>query len=38
VKGMTSIVVDSMKDEDSHPHYMLVTMGEKIEYKFMAVP
>ena len=38
VKGMTSIVVDSMKDEDSKPHYMLVTMGEKIDYEFVAVP
>ena len=35
---MTSIVVDSMKDEDSKPHYMLVKMGEEIEYKFVAVP
>lgn len=38
VKGMTSIVVDSMKDEDSHPHYMLVKMGEEIDYEFVAVP
>ena len=38
VKGMTSIVVDSMKDEDKEPYYMLVTMGEKIDYEFVAVP
>lgn len=38
VKNMTSIVVDSMKDEDKAPHYMLVKMGEKIDYKFVAVP
>ncbi|MBR6551072.1 MAG: metallophosphoesterase [Paludibacteraceae bacterium] len=38
VNGMTSIVVDSMKDEDKEPYYMLVTMGEKIDYKFVAVP
>jgi len=38
VKNMTSIVVDSMKDEDKEPYYMLVTMGEKIDYEFVAVP
>lgn len=38
VKSMTSIVVDSMKDEDKEPYYMLVTMGEKIDYEFVAVP
>lgn len=38
VKGMTCIVVDSMKDEDKEPYYMLVTMGEKMEYEFVAVP
>ena len=37
VKSMTSIVVDSMKDEDKEPYYMLVTMGEKIDYEFVAV-
>jgi predicted phosphodiesterase len=37
VKGLTSIVVDSMKDEDSKPHYMLVKMGEEIDYEFVAV-
>lgn len=37
VKGMTCIVVDSMKDEDKEPYYMLVTMGEKIDYEFVAV-
>ena len=38
VKSMTSIVVDSMKDEDKEPYYMLVSMGEKIDYEFVAVP
>lgn len=38
VKGMTCIVVDSMKDEDKEPYYMRVTMGEKIDYEFVAVP
>ncbi len=38
VKDMTCIVVDSMKDEDKKPFYMLVTMGEKIDYEFVAVP
>jgi predicted phosphodiesterase len=37
VKGMTCIVVDSMKDEDKEPYYMRVTMGEKIDYEFVAV-
>ena len=35
VKGMTCIVVDSMKDDDKNPGYMLVTMGEKITYDFL---
>lgn len=38
VKSMTCIVVDSMKDEDKEPYYMLVTMGEKMDYDFVAVP
>ena len=38
VKGLTAIVVDSMKDEDKEPYYMLVTMGDKIDYEFVAVP
>ena len=38
VKGMTCIVVDSMKDENKEPYYMLVTMGDKIDYEFVAVP
>ena len=38
VKDLISIVVDSMKDEDKAPHYMLVKMGEKIDYEFVAVP
>ena len=37
VKGMTCIVVDSMKDDDESPYYMLVTMGDKIDYEFVAV-
>ena len=37
VKGMTCIVVDSMKDTDKHPYYMLVTMGDKIDYEFIPV-
>ena len=37
VKGMTCIVVDSMKDTDKKPYYMLVTMGEKIDYEFVSV-
>ena len=38
VKGLTAIVVDSMKDEDKEPYYMLVTMGDKIDYEFIPVP
>ena len=38
VKSMTSIVVDSMKDEDKEPYYMLVSMGEKVDSEFVAVP
>ena len=38
VKCLTSIVVDSMKDEDKEPYYMLVTMGENIDYEFVALP
>ena len=37
VKGMTCIVVDSMKDGDKHPFYMLVTMGKSISYEFVPV-
>ena len=37
VKGMTCIVVDSMKDGDKHPFYMLVTMGKSISYEFIPV-
>jgi len=37
VKGMTCIVVDSMKDTDKHPYLMLVTMGDKIDYEFIPV-
>ncbi len=38
VKNMTCIVVDSMKDNDKKPFYMLVTMGETIDYEFIPVP
>jgi predicted phosphodiesterase len=37
VKGITCIIVDSMKDSDKKPFYMLVTMGEEIDYEFVAV-
>ena len=38
IKGLTHIVVNSMKDENKDPYYMLVTMGEKINYDFISVP
>ena len=38
VKDMTCIVVNSMRDEDERPYYMLVTMGDGIDYEFVAVP
>jgi predicted phosphodiesterase len=38
VKGMTCIVVDSMTEHDEHPYYMLVTMGDQIDYEFIPVP
>lgn len=38
VKGMLCIVLDSMRDKDFKPHYMLITMGEQIYYQFVAVP
>ena len=34
-KDMTCIIVDSMTDEDKSPHYMFVTMGDKITYDFI---
>jgi predicted phosphodiesterase len=37
VSGMTCIVVDSMKDEDKRPYYMLVTMEDKIDYEFVPM-
>ena len=37
VSGMTCIVVDSMKDEDKRPYYMLVTMGDAISYEFIPM-
>lgn len=36
-KGMTCIIVDSMTAEDKSPHYMLVTMGDKVSYDFIPV-
>lgn len=35
-KGIVSIVVNSMRDEDKHPYYMLVKMGDKINYDFIS--
>lgn len=37
-KDLTCIIVDSMEDKDEKPYYMLVTMGEDIQYQFVAVP
>jgi predicted phosphodiesterase len=37
-KNMTSIIVDSMKEDDKAPHYMRVIMGDKITYDFIPVP
>ncbi len=37
VKGLTSIIVDSMKENDKDPYYMLVEMGEKIKYDFVSI-
>jgi 3',5'-cyclic AMP phosphodiesterase CpdA len=36
-KDMTCIIVDSMTAEDKSPHYMLVTMGDKITYDFIPL-
>lgn len=36
-RDMTCIIVDSMKAEDKSPYYMLVRMGEKITYDFVAL-
>lgn len=38
VKDMTCIIVDSMTEEDDEPYYMVVSMGGKVEYEFVAVP
>lgn len=38
VKDMTCIIVDSMTEEDDEPYYMVVSMGDKVEYEFVAVP
>lgn len=36
-KDMTCIIVDSMKEEDKKPGYMLVTMSNDINYKFVEL-
>lgn len=36
-KDLTCIIVDSMEDKDEKPCYMLVTMGEAIQYQFISV-
>ena len=36
-KDMTCITVDSMTPKDKSPHYMCVTMGDKITYDFLPV-
>lgn len=36
-KDMTCIIVDSMKEEDKSPYYMLVNMGNEITYNFIPV-
>lgn len=35
--SMTSIVLDSMKDEDKHPAYMLAKMGDEISYQIVQM-
>ena len=35
---LTCIIVDSMTDEDKKPAYLVATMGEKIDYKFVNLP
>jgi predicted phosphodiesterase len=37
-QNMVCIIVDSMKDDDKRPCYMVVNMGDKITYDFVAVP
>ena len=36
-KDMTCIIVDSMTEEDKLPCYMMVTMGDKPTYDFIAI-
>jgi predicted phosphodiesterase len=36
-KDMTCIIVDSMTPEDKAPYYMLVSVGEKINFDFVAI-
>lgn len=35
-KDMTCIILDAMGAEDKSPYYMLVTVGEKMDYEFVA--
>ena len=35
---LTCIIVDSMTDEDKKPAYLVATMGETIDYKFVNLP
>lgn len=37
MSSMTSIVLESMKDDDKHPAYMLVNMGEEISYQVIRM-
>ena len=35
---LTCIIVDSMTDEDKKPAYLVASMGETIDYKFVNLP
>lgn len=35
---MTCIIIDSMTDSDKKPAYLIATMGETIDYKFVELP
>ena len=37
IKSLTAIIVDSIEDKDETPFYMLVDMGQDIDYQFIAV-
>lgn len=37
IHGMTCIIVDTMQDIEKTPYYMVVDMGEDIDYHFVAV-